>query len=229
MKKFVTLFIIILCPAIIANAQTYLEHLQKKVQGQGTVIVKQSKEIDELVNGKNRTAAVKEPANTQTVKKEQKDTKTINKTTTAERTAETATVRQQQENDSAKRKDTTKHEVIDKKEKSESKTETDKFDIPTLDLRKKVPRNIYKVTGYRVQVFAGGNSRADRQRAESIRNQIKMNFPEEPIYVQSYSPRWICRIGNYRSLEEANIVLRKIQSMGYKQACIVKGKITVQY
>ena len=229
MKKFVTLFIIILCSAINANAQTYLEHLQKKVQGQGTVIVKQSKEIDELVNGKNRTAAVKEPAKTQTVKKEQKDTKTINKATTTERTAETATIRQQQENDSAKRKDTTKHEVIDKKERNESKTETDKFDIPTLDLRKKVPRNIYKVTGYRVQVFAGGNSRADRQRAESIRNQIKMNFPEEPIYVHFYSPRWICRIGNYRSLEEANIVLRKIQSMGYKQACIVKGKITVQY
>ena len=229
MKKFVTLFIIILCSAINANAQTYLEHLQKKVQGQGTVIVKQSKEIDELVNGKNRTTTVKEPAKTQTVKKEQKDTKTINKATTTERTAETATIRQQQENDSAKRKDTTKHEVIDKKEKNESKTETDKFDIPTLDLRKKVPRNIYKVTGYRVQVFAGGNSRADRQRAESIRNQIKINFPEEPIYVHFYSPRWICRIGNYRSLEEANIVLRKIQSMGYKQACIVKGKITVQY
>ena len=52
MKKFVTLFIIILCSAINANAQTYLEHLQKKVPGEGVVTVRQSKEIDELVNGR---------------------------------------------------------------------------------------------------------------------------------------------------------------------------------
>ena len=33
------------------SAQSYLEHLQQKTQGLGTVSVHQSKEIDDLVNG----------------------------------------------------------------------------------------------------------------------------------------------------------------------------------
>ena len=61
MKKFVILFIIILCSSIYANAQTYLEHLQKKVPGEGVVTVRQSKEIDELVNGKSQVVVTKEP------------------------------------------------------------------------------------------------------------------------------------------------------------------------
>lgn len=42
-----------------------------------------------------------------------------------------------------------------------------------LDSRKKVMVGSVKVTGYRVQVFAGGNSRADRQKAQRIGNEIK--------------------------------------------------------
>ena len=86
-----------------------------------------------------------------------------------------------------------------------------------------------KVTGYRVQAYSGGNSRADRQKAENIGNAIKMRFPDLPIYVHFYSPRWICRVGNFRTYQEANEVLKEVKSMGYRQACIVKGKITVAY
>ena len=87
----------------------------------------------------------------------------------------------------------------------------------------------YKVNGYRVQVFAGGNSRNDRLKAERIGNAIKMRYPDQPVYVHFYSPRWICRVGNFRSLEEARKMLAKVKAMGYRQACLVKGKITVQY
>lgn len=97
------------------------------------------------------------------------------------------------------------------------------------DMSKKVMRNSYKVTGYRVQAFAGGNTRKDRQNAEAIGNAIKRKFPEQPIYVHFYSPRWICRVGNFRTYEEAHAVLTEIRAMGYKQASIVKGKISVQY
>ena len=90
-------------------------------------------------------------------------------------------------------------------------------------------RKSYKINGYRVQAFAGGNSRADRLRAESIRDNIKQVLPNEPIYVHFYSPRWICRVGNYRSYEEAARILKQVKGLGYKQACIVRGKITVQY
>ena len=87
----------------------------------------------------------------------------------------------------------------------------------------------YKINGYRVQAFAGGNSRKDRQQAESVGNQIKSSYPGVPVYVHFYSPRWICRIGNYRTYEEAHDILRQVKQMGYPSAVIVKGKITVYY
>lgn len=162
-----------------AQAQTFLERLQKPTPGQGIITVKQDPAIAKLVDGPE----LADPT-----------------TATTERTA------------------TRKEE-----------TEEAESDIPIVDLRKKVMRNSYKTTGYRVQAFAGGNTRADRQRAEQIGNEIKMKFPDQPIYVHFYSPRWICRVGNYRTYEEAHQMLQAIQDMGHKQASIVKGKITVQY
>jgi hypothetical protein len=96
-------------------------------------------------------------------------------------------------------------------------------------MRKKVMRGSRKVTGFRVQAFSGSNSRNDRMKAEQARTTIKLNYPEEPIYVHFYSPHWICRVGNYRSFQEARTMLMKVKALGYKQACIVKGTISVQY
>ena len=98
----------------------------------------------------------------------------------------------------------------------------------TVDMHKTVMKG-YKVNGYRVQVFAGGNSRNDRLKAERTGENIKSAFPDEPIYVHFYSPRWICRMGNYRTYEAAHEVLRRVKQLGYDSAIIVKGKITVQY
>ena len=73
-----------------------------------------------------------------------------------------------------------------------------------------------KVTGYRVQ-------------AEQISHNIKSQFPNISVYVHFYSPRWICRVGNFRTYEEAHQMMVRLQNMGYKQATVVKGKITVAY
>ena len=105
-------------------------------------------------------------------------------------------------------------------------TETD---IPTVDMRKKIPLRSYKVNGYRVQVFAGGNSRNDRVKAQKAGSDVKMAYPDIPVYVHFYSPRWICRMGNFRTYEEASAILKGVKKLGYKQACIVSGKITVAY
>ena len=93
----------------------------------------------------------------------------------------------------------------------------------------KMIRGGHKVMGYRVQAFAGGNSRKDRQKAEQTRNSIKSHYPNVPVYVHFYSPRWICRVGNYRTYEEAHQMLVSLRELGFDQATIVKGKITVAY
>lgn len=87
----------------------------------------------------------------------------------------------------------------------------------------------YKTTGYRIQVFAGGNTRRDRQRAEQAKTRLKNLFPEEAVYVHFYSPRWICRVGNYRTYDEALRMKKEIKQMGFESATIVKGQITAYY
>jgi len=99
----------------------------------------------------------------------------------------------------------------------------------TIDTHKKMMRGGVKVNGYRVQAFAGGNSRQDRMKAERIGNDIKSHFSSVPVYVHFYSPRWICRVGNYRTYEEAHQMLVSLRKLGYNQASIVRGKIMVQY
>ena len=124
---------------------------------------------------------------------------------------------------------TTKKEPVEKPTSTNTTTSPASSTPEEPDMSKKVMKNSYKVTGYRVQAFAGGNTRNDRQKAENVGNAIKRRFPEQPIYVQCYSPRWICRVGNFRTYEEAHAMLVEIREMGYKQASIVKGKISVQY
>lgn len=98
-----------------------------------------------------------------------------------------------------------------------------------VDVTPQKPTGARKVIGYRVQAYAGGNSRKDRQAAEQACNNIKAQIPGVAVDVHFYSPRWICRVGNFRTYEEAHQMMVKLQNMGYTQATIVKGKITVAY
>ena len=116
-------------------------------------------------------------------------------------------------------------------QKPEAKPQPQERDTATtqmVDTNRKVMTNGYKVDGFRVQAYAGGNQRKDRQKAEQIGNTIKANYPQTPVYVHFYSPRWICRVGNYRTYEEAHEMLKSIRALGITGASIVKGKITVQ-
>ena len=201
MKKLITI-LLILCAASTASAQNFLDELQKKQQGQGTVTVTESKEISDLVNGTAALAAKKLEEEKAAAKEKEEAARLA-----AEKEREKARLLAEKE----------------KKEKEESELE-----IPVIDTRKKVMKNSYKVDGYRVQVFSGGNTRSDRMKAEQIRDKLKAAFPDQPIYTHFYSPRWICRMGNYRTFNEANSYCKKVKAMGYKQACVVKGKITVQ-
>lgn len=123
---------------------------------------------------------------------------------------------------------TTKTAAEPRKDKNASAVKPEP-DAETPDMHKKAAGKSYKVDGYRVQAYAGGNTRRDRQAAEQTGSSIKSKFPDEQIYVHFYSPRWICRVGNYRTYEEAHRMMIAIQKLGYRQASIVKGKITVQY
>ena len=208
MARLIALFIVFHFSLFTSFAQTYLEHLQQNTKGLGTVSVHQGKEIDNLVNGSiTTTRPVAKPTTTTT------------QPATANNTAE----------ESPKEETKEKERVALKPDMPVAKPETEGSGEAEVDRSKKVMRNSYKVTGFRVQAYAGGNSREDKRKAEEARDKIKRAYPSEPVYVHFYSPRWICRVGNYRTQEEANRMLSNIRKLGYRQAVVVKGKITVQY
>lgn len=203
MKHLIISLAILLSFPICANAQKFMDQLQKQQPGQGTVTVSQSQEITDLVNGVVAERKETTSASVATLKAESSEEK---KTEVEERAPERKM----------------------KLEKVEKPVTSSESETPVIDNRKKVMRNSHKVDGYRVQVYAGGASREDRVRAETAKNTMKQNFPELPVYTHFYSPRWICRIGNFTTYEAASKVLKKVKALGYPKATIVKGKISVQ-
>ncbi|MBE6275657.1 MAG: SPOR domain-containing protein [Bacteroides sp.] len=87
---------------------------------------------------------------------------------------------------------------------------------------------VLKARGYRVQVYAGNNSRVARKEANDIADKIKMEFPEMPVYAFFQPPRWLCRVGDYRSIEEADAVMRRLKATGdFKEVSIVREQINI--
>ena len=206
MKRIITIITLCAGIAINAGAQTFTQRIQQQSgSGQGTVTIHQDEAIDKLVN--SEVLNTKQPAQSNAAQP----------TTPHTTTPHTS-------NNTSGSKPSTSTNVS-----SSSTTENGETDEAAPDLSKKVLRGGVKVNGYRVQAYAGGNSRKDRIQAEQIGNNIKSHFANVPVYVHFYSPRWICRVGNYRTYEEAHQMLVQLRNLGYSQASIVKGKITVQY
>lgn len=85
-----------------------------------------------------------------------------------------------------------------------------------------------KGKGYRIQVYAGNNSRAAKSEAQAIAARVKESFPELPVYTYFQSPRWLCRVGDFKSMEEAYAVMHKMKANGnFKEASIVREQINI--
>jgi hypothetical protein len=192
-------------------AQTFTQRLQKQTKGGGIVTLHQDKAIDELVNGPKAIAVPRPTTVKPAIKKDISHIKAPTVTPVAKKKEEkpvaVPTAVKPRQNDTLV---TVAHPIQ-----------------TTVDSTLAKPKRTYRTTGYRVQVFAGGNSRQDRQRAEQIGNQLRSLFPEHQVYVHFFSPRWICRIGNFKEYDEAVKMKGELKQMGYGSTTIVKGKITL--
>jgi len=219
MTRIVTIIALCIGCLLTANAQTFTQRIQQKGSrvGEGTVTVTHSKTIDDLVNGSSRQVT----PTSQTAQPQRTQASQALQASQASQPSQSSQKPQQPASDAEKARQELRRIMDD----TPDTTATGTF----IDTRRKVMRGGIKINGYRVQAFAGGNQRKDRQKAEKIGNTIKASYPEEPIYVHFYSPRWICRVGNYRTYEEAHQMLLNIRKLGISGASVVKGKITVQY
>jgi len=95
--------------------------------------------------------------------------------------------------------------------------------VPNEDVEK------IKILGYRIQVYAGDNSRKAREEAYQMAAKIKNIFPGAAVYTHFQPPRWLCRVGNFRTLAQAQSAYKKLwEEPGFKEMSIVKSPIIVE-
>lgn len=80
--------------------------------------------------------------------------------------------------------------------------------------------------GYRIQIYAGGNTRYAKEEALKAAQYVKTKFPDIPVYTEFVAPRWVCRVGDYKTIEEADQVMRMLKkSRTYKEIAILPNQI----
>ena len=214
---------------------------------QGKVSVKQSAEIDALVYGKKQQQPAAEKTKEQ-LKAEKK----------AAKKAEKEAKRQAKEEERQRKEAAKKGMVVNQQSKPEPvvvvtpklpeqkvapKKEVAIEEIHTAPrtklVRRRVPverrepksvvyNGMKKTSGYRVQVFLGGNTREDKHRAEQAGHKVKAAYPTQPVYTHFHSPQWYCRVGNFVDYKKADALRQKIKALGFPQATVVKCTITVR-
>ena len=68
------------------------------------------------------------------------------------------------------------------------------------------------VEGYRIQIYSETGTKA-RQEAESARNKLLTELPNEMVSVSYDAPYWRVRVGYFRHKHEALPLLRKLRPM----------------
>ncbi len=243
--KIITLSLVLLS-SMSVSGQSFLDHLQKENQGQGqgSVSVKQSDDISNLVNGKS-----KQKESTASQKSESRSGSSSSQTTatstprtenrTASRESSTTSTSSSSSStsglDQSIKNEREKERARQRREDEKLKQEAHKEAMNTRDYSssttssygtgKKVMRGGRRIDGYMVQVWSGGNTREDKLKAEQVGQEMKSQMPNMPVYVHFYSPRWACRIGNFRKQDDATALVKKLKKLGYRSACVVKASL----
>ena len=86
-----------------------------------------------------------------------------------------------------------------------------------------------KAKGYRIQVYAGNNTRASKEKANEVDRFIRSNYPDLPVHTEFRNPRWLCTVGDFLYYEKAYETLRRLkQETSYKGMIILRNQdITV--
>ena len=101
--------------------------------------------------------------------------------------------------------------------KAEEKKQQSEFDGPSL-LVTALPETI---PGFRVQVFLTQNI----DEANSIKDTVAAQLPDEWVYTIYDSPYYKVRVGNFPDRPSANLMVKKLVNGGYKDAWAVPDNI----
>ena len=87
-----------------------------------------------------------------------------------------------------------------------------------------------RATGFRIQVYAGGNNRQAKAEAYRMAGLVRSTFSDVSVYTNFISPRWTCRVGDFKTREEAAEMLHRMrETQKFREATIVKSQIVLLY
>lgn len=217
MKRLLTIIVFMLTTVVAVNAQ-------------GSVTVTQSAEIDALVNGKKASKKnnkdrqkVESPRETPRPAAKLPDTKQLTVPKLNEHKPEIA----RPDNNTLQPVKQTRTKLVKRlvrRPHVPTWGETEETRIVT----KRVKKGVQKVRGFRVQVYSGGNTRIAHQQADKAGQKAKQLFPEQPVYVHFYAPRWMCLVGNFTNYDAAKKIMRTLRKEGYPHANVIRMMVTVK-
>lgn len=88
------------------------------------------------------------------------------------------------------------------------------------------PADKHQTKGYRIQIYAGSNTRESRDAANAAAAQARRSNPALSVYTEFIAPRWLCRVGDYKTAEEADAQLREFRKQGlFRDATVIPNQI----
>ena len=90
-----------------------------------------------------------------------------------------------------------------------------------------VPRSQrYKAPGYRIQLYSGANGRKSKTEAQRIGELAQTIYPELSVYCRYNAPRWVCRVGDFPTVEAAKHYFKVLKRSALFSECqIVKTQV----
>ncbi len=76
-------------------------------------------------------------------------------------------------------------------------------------------RTRHKAKGYRICIFTGGNSRADKAKAQQMGEKCRKLFSELATYTTFIAPRWVTHVGDFKTKEDAAKYATRIRRAGF--------------
>ena len=87
-----------------------------------------------------------------------------------------------------------------------------------------------EVEGYRVLLYSGNNSRQARDEANAMAEYMRANYPGAEVYVVFESPIRTCEYGDFRTREEAELLMYRLRATKkFKEISVKKCLINLPY
>lgn len=224
MKFIYTLIALALFAVQLHAQQTYTEKLRQNEAGKGTVIINQSPEIEQVVNGKVQQKADTKGRITTLPATGGRPVVTGTSTNEGKKSNSTATPSH------TPTSHTTAPNASNKSEKARNTTSNVSHGGNSAQSHTYVNRARHKARGYRICIFTGGNSRADKQKAIEMGNKCRAKFPELASYPSFEAPRWVTHVGDFKTREDANKYVSKIRRTRITyEVRVVASEVNIPY